>query len=81
VDVGCSSSPQLKHQHVGGSATALYAINDQFSEFTNIFCVATQLEKSAIALSPQHKQEAMRCAQLLETHLDDDSMAALIEAF
>ncbi|KAG1821400.1 hypothetical protein EV424DRAFT_819495 [Suillus variegatus] len=77
----CPSGPSSKRQRIGGSATALYAINDQFSEFTDVFRVASQSQKSAIALSPQRKQAAMRRAQLLETHLDDDSMAALIEAF
>ncbi|KAG1719180.1 hypothetical protein EDB19DRAFT_1974551 [Suillus lakei] len=38
-------------------------------------------KKSAIALFPQRKQAAMQCAQLLKTHLNDDSMAVLIEAF
>jgi len=75
------SGSQLKHQHASGSANALYSINDQFSEFTDVFCVVTQLEKSAIALSPQRKQAAMQHAQLIETHFNNDSMAVLIEAF
>ncbi|KAG0693128.1 hypothetical protein DFH29DRAFT_1007632 [Suillus ampliporus] len=55
----CSSSPPSKCQCVSGSATALYAINDQFFKFTDVFRVASQLQKSAIALSPQRKQAAM----------------------
>jgi hypothetical protein len=75
-----SSYPSSKHQRVSGSA-ALYAINDQFSEFTDIFRTASQSQTSSVVLSPQRKQAAMRRAQELEKHLDDDSMAALIEAF
>lgn len=87
-----SSSSYLssKRQRVSGSA-ALYAINDQFSEFTDVFRTASQSHSHSqsqsqsqlppIVLSPQRKQAAMRRAQELEKHLDDDSMAALIEAF
>ncbi|KAG2750380.1 hypothetical protein P692DRAFT_20818163 [Suillus brevipes Sb2] len=48
----CSSGPPSKCQHVSGLATVLYAINDQFSEFTDVFHIASQL-------SPQCKQAAM----------------------
>ncbi|KAG1839199.1 hypothetical protein DFJ58DRAFT_733419 [Suillus subalutaceus] len=76
------SCPPLKRQRVSGSVGALYAINDQFSAFSDIFQASSQSQSSSsILLSPQHKQAAMRRAQQLETHLDDDSMAALIEAF
>jgi hypothetical protein len=75
-----ASCPSSKRQRVSGSA-ALYAINDQFSEFTDVFRIASQSQTSSIVLSPQRKQAAMRRAQELEKHLDDDSMAALIEAF
>lgn len=76
-----SSRSSSKRQRVSGSSAALYAINDQFSEFTDIFRTTSQPSGSSIVLSPQRKQVAMRRAQELEKHLDDDSMAALIEAF
>jgi len=81
-----TSAPSSKRQRVSGSSAALYALNDQFAEFTNVFRATSQSQTSstitlAPGLSPQRKQAAMQRAQELEKHLDDDSMAALIEAF
>jgi hypothetical protein len=81
-----TSAPSSKCQRVSESSAALYALNDQFAEFTDVFHATSQSQTSstitlASGLSPQRKQAAMQHAQELEKHLDNDSMAALIEAF
>jgi hypothetical protein len=81
-DTSTSSTlgPAMKRHRSSGSA-ALFAIADQFSDFTDAFRSSSQAQPSSLAPSPIQRQCAMQRAQNIETHLTADEMAALIEAF
>ncbi|KAG1734381.1 uncharacterized protein EDB91DRAFT_1250893 [Suillus paluster] len=76
-----STSGPASKRHRASGAAALFAIADQFSDFTDAFHSSSQAQPSSLTPSPIQRQCAMQHAQNVETHLTGDEMAALIEAF
>jgi len=82
-EASTSTSPSIlaRKRHANGSS-ALFALSDQLSEFTDAFRAGTVAETGPfVASSPERKMMAMKRAQELESDLDDVWLVALIGLF